>query len=465
MFDPILADIRFGCGLSPVVAAPGSVEEMLTRLAGADAIAAQFPIEPYAVFNERLIEQRANVRASRKAQTEDEKKAADKVRRRGKAAARLAQAEWIGVHVLRRTWTPDPFRERLAAFWGDHFTAQGKVGILKRGTSPYVEEAIRPHMMGSFADLVVAVTTSPLMIHYLDQSSSIGPNSERGLAKARDGGKPSGLNENLAREVLELHTLGVGAPYSQDDVRQLAELFTGMIYQPKEGVFFLETWAEPGAEEVLGVSYGGAGAATIADIHAALGDLARHPSTARHIARKLAVHFVSDTPDPALIDHVADRFLRTQGDLPQVYAALLEHPASWGRTLENVKLPFEFVASTARALAVTPDRFKGLNEKDLEDVLRGPLTRMGQPWEAPPGPDGWPEEDAAWISPQGLAARIAWAMRVPALWVDDLPDPRAFVLTALGPNPDPAARFAAQAAEAKHEGVGLVLSSPAFQRK
>jgi uncharacterized protein (DUF1800 family) len=309
------------------------------------------------------------------------------------------------------------------------------------------------------------VVTHPLMLHFLDQMQSVGPGS-RAARKAREKGRARqpGLNENLAREVLELHTLGVGGPYGQDDVRQLAELFTGLSFTPGEGFVFRPRQAEPGAETVLGRSYGG-NPATLESIHAALEDIAAHPATARHVAWKLAVHFVADDPDPALVDHVAARYLASDGDLMAVYAALLEHPAAWDPRLANVKPPADFIASTCRALAVAPDRLGEKRLKLIRRVLLGPMAVMGQPWQKPGGPDGWPEEDGDWITPQGLAARMRWAMAAPALLRPDLPDPRAFVTTALGPFAGEPVQFAAKAAETREEAIGLVLSAPAFQRR
>ncbi|MFD1509454.1 DUF1800 domain-containing protein [Lacimonas salitolerans] len=461
MFDPVLAEIRFGCGLSPMVAAPPSADAMLYRLAGPDAIAARFPVEDFTTFRERMIRAEGFLETRRKNRGTPEAQEARKAQQLERKHARIAQSEWQAQRMLRRVWTDNGLRERLTWFWADHFTAVGKAGTIRRAATPYVEEAIRPHVTGRFADLLRAAVTSPMMLHYLDQHRSIGPNSRRGL---NSGGR-AGLNENLAREVLELHTLGVEGPYSQDDVRQLAELFTGMYFDGRSGFKFRKDLAEPGAETVLGRSYGGT-EGNVADIFAVLDDLATHPATAAHVAQKLAVHFVADRPDPALVAHLTARFAETEGDLMAVTAALLEHPAAWAPGLQNVKQPWEFMTSAARALAVEPDRFDGAEENELRGLLQRPLVLMGQRWETPLGPDGWAEDDSAWITPQGLSARMSWAMTMPArLQRDRLPDPREFVDHALGPNAPEAVVFAAQAAENRREGVGLILSSPAFQRK
>ncbi len=176
------------------------------------------------------------------------------------------------------------FRERLVAFWTDHFTVAANGPVLSALVPDLVENAIRPHVGGRFGDMLEAVTLHPAMLIYLNQVQSAGPNSVAGKRRGK------GLNENLAREVLELHTLGVGAGYTQDDVRQLAELLTGLSVD-KSGFTFRSRIAEPGAEVVLGKRYGG-GEASLGDIRAVLADIAVHPDTARHLARKLIVHFV-----------------------------------------------------------------------------------------------------------------------------------------------------------------------------
>jgi len=176
------------------------------------------------------------------------------------------------------------------------------------------------------------------------------------------------------------------------------------------------------------------------------------------------VHFVSDTPDAALVDHVAAAYSASGGDLSACYGALLEHPAAWRMPDQKAKQPFHFVVSSLRALAVEERRLQALNAKDVLFYLGAPMAIMGQPWEQPVGPDGWDEAFEAWITPQGLAGRIQWAMTVPQKLRPMVPDPRAFVEAALGTRAGAELRFAAGAAETRGEGVGIILSSPAFQR-
>lgn len=459
-FSPELAEIRYGYGLSPAVAAPGSTNDMLAGLTGPDVMARRFPIESFDRYRQRLIDAQTIRRQRKKVKGTPEAEDLRKERQKLIKAARQAMVGWFGQSLMRCAHSPTAFRERLTWFWADHFTAIGKGGVIRHATSPYVEEAIRPYLSGRFADLLVAAVSHPLMLHYLDQTGAVGPGSRFAATRKTQ----LGLNENLAREVLELHTLGVGGAYSQQDVRQLAELFTGMTFGPKVGFRFKADRAEPGAEILLGKRYGG-DPAQMSAVRAALGDLAVHPDTARHIARKLAVHFVSDTPDAAFVDHVAARFVETDGDLMAVYGALLDHPAAWEAALRNVKPPFDFLASTCRALSVQPEVIAALKPAQVYKTLITPMALMGQRWQTPDGPDGWPEQDEAWITPQGLSTRLRWAIAAPPVLRADLPDPRRFVDVALGQQVPPPVRFAAEAAESRSEAIGLVLASPAFQRR
>lgn len=456
-YSPELADIRFGCGLSPDIPGPTSPQAMLDGLNGPDRMAQQFPISGFDTLRGRL-QTKADLYARLK-NSSDKSATRKKIKALRRDSAREAGRNFVQ-SLLRWTQTDTGFHERLVRFWADHFTARGKNPILKFATAAYVEEAIRPNVAGSFGDLLIATTTHPLMLHFLDQNMSVGPNSTR-AAKAK---RLKGLNENLAREVMELHTLGVGGPYTQADVRQLAELFTGLSYSRSMDFKYRPDFAEPGAETVLSQSYGG-GPATLDPVLRALRDLATHPATARYIAQKLAVHFVSDTPDPALVQHIEARFNDTGGDLRAVCSALLEHPSSWDARLSNVKPPVDFVASSCRALALGQQRIGGLEFNRVRRLLLGPLDLMGQPWLRPNGPDGWAEEDVAWITPQGVSTRLRWALSAPQKLRRDLPDPRQFVTTTLGQFAPPAVQFAADSAESRSDAIGLVLASPAFQRR
>ncbi|MEQ9261497.1 MAG: DUF1800 domain-containing protein [Roseovarius sp.] len=455
-FDAELAAIRFGTGLSPRIAAPRSAEEMLSSLTGPDKAANAFPIPSFASQTAAFNEMRELRKYYRQNQTDaDAKKAV----RRAYRELRQQGAHATAQVLRRRAQTEDGFRERLTAFWADHFTAVAPDKRLRPAQTHYVEEAIRPHVAGNFSEMLRAATTHPMMLLFLNQNASMGENSR--AAKNRKG--KQGLNENLARELLELHTLGVGANYTQTDVRQLAELLTGLSFDRDFIFMFKMNFTEPGAETVLSRSYGG-GTPRIEDIHAALDDLARHPATARHIAGKLAMHFTGDTPDPGLVSAMEAAYLRSDGHLPDVYATLLDHPAAWSPELTNVKQPIDFMGSTLRALDISAKYVPSGNLKKMREFFLLPLELMGQNWATQLGPDGWPEEDDIWITPQRLAARMQWAMITPFRILGALPDPREFVEVALGRYANETVRFAARAAETRPEGVGIVLASPAFQR-
>ncbi|WP_298260692.1 DUF1800 domain-containing protein [uncultured Litoreibacter sp.] len=456
-FTPEIAAIRFGEGLSPSIAPAKSVAEVMAQLRGDDLAAAAFPIPPLSDLYGDFAKVNALKKAARRGRKGPD---ADDLSRSYKQARRGFNSRLQGVFaplVSRSITSPQPFRERLTRFWADHFTVVGKTNLTRSAVPFYIEESIRPHIAGRFVDMLKAVMVSPMMLEYLDQNTSVGPNS-RGARGRR------GLNENLARELLELHTLGVGGAYNQTDVRQLAELLTGMSTDLSKGFVFRAKIAEPGAENVLGQAYGG-GAPAVEDVMAFLDDVARHPDTARHIARKIAVHFTSDTPDAGMVADMTQRFRETDGDLSAVYQVMLDHPFAWSSFGEKIKQPVDFMLSAMRVLEVPAVSLRKMNRTKRAAYVLTPMTAMGQHWFRPAGPDGWPEEAAAWVTPQGLAARIQWAMSAPSAFYRSLPDPRDFAEVALGGALDKKVEFAARAAETRREGVGLVLASPAFQRR
>ncbi len=464
VFDPDMAQTRFGYGRSPLVPGPQDVDEMVAQLRGAEEPLAGVRFPSDEEMRERIAALMGKRRVFRSAAEGSlERERLQKQYRAARRAAFQEIAGWTGATLARRVWSRDGLRERLVAFWADHFSAPGKNERYKYTAPSHVANAVRPYVAGRFEEMLIAAALHPQMLHYLDQSTSIGPNSSFAKAKPE---KYLGLNENLARELLELHTLGVGGSYTQHDVRQLAELLSGLTAHPNKGTVYVTKRTEPGSETVLGKEYG-TRRSRISDVESALRDLARHPDTARHLSRKLAVHFVSETPDEDLLVSMAARYLETDGDLAEVVEAMLRHPASWhpvAHGIGNFKQPELFVSSALRAFAVPLDQLLTVRRNRLDQLLGTPLRTMGQPWRQPIGPDGFSEEDVHWITAQGMAARLQWALSVPTALVGDLPDPRAFVETALGPNAPAAVRFAAGAAENRREGIALVLMSPGFQR-
>lgn len=456
-FDPHSAVIRFGMGLSPHHAVPESVDALLAEVTGPDHLAIANPIAPFAQAEPTLSTQAAAYRARHNARGTSDFDVAEARVRAMQKAAQAAQEHNVRATYRRAIDSTFGMRERLVAFWADHFTVVATGGNKRHLVSAYIEEAIRPHIGGRFEDMLRAVETHPMMLIYLQQVASVGPGSTIGQRRNQ------GLNENLAREMLELHTLGVGSPYTQKDVRELAEMLAGMTWTAADGQFFDPKRAEPGEETVLGVAY--PADASMDTINALLRDLAAHPATAQHIARKLAQHFVADQPAPELVASIAAAYLDHRGDLTACYAALLNHPSAWRADAQKVRQPFDFIVGSVRALGLRGNDIASLSTREYRRLLFNPLRVLGQSWQNPTGPDGWPDRAEDWIIPQTMAGRVSWAMTAPHRLMDPLPDPREVVHWALGPNADPAVVFAAGAAETRHDGIGVIFASAAFNRR
>ncbi|MBH1974501.1 MAG: DUF1800 domain-containing protein, partial [Rhodobacteraceae bacterium] len=382
--DSTIAAIRFGYGLPLPEGAPVTPEAMLALLAGPDRAARQWPSFDLEDFLQTEVGMAPFYKARRekKPVPPEAQASADKMVSMTNIALQAT--------VARALDSPDGLRERLVAFWASHFTVVIKQKYRRVMASALVEDAIRPNLTGRFGDLLTAVTLHPAMLEYLDQSSSVGPDSRFGMRKNK------GLNENLARELLELHSLGVGAAYSQTDVTQMAELLTGLTAQAEKGMVFEANRAEPGPETVLGKAYDGKG---LQPIRAVLQDLALRPETAAHLARKLAVHFVSDEPDPDLVAAIEAAYIESGGDLMASYGALLQHPAAWAMPFEKVRQPYDFVIAGLRAMGISGEAVVAMDRGLLRGVVLQPMAAMGQPYQSADGPDGWPEEAAAWITP------------------------------------------------------------------
>jgi uncharacterized protein (DUF1800 family) len=341
-----------------------------------------------------------------------------------------------------------PFVERLVHFWSNHFTVSTVKPVLAGLAGPYEAEAIRPHVMGNFAEMLQAVVRHPAMLLYLDNAQSIGPNSPAGRRRGR------GLNENLARELLELHTLGVDGGYAQDDVRALAEILTGWMIDRdrRPGAFrFMRPAHEPGDKVLLGARYREAGQA---EGDAALDALARHPSTARHVATKLVRHFVADDPPRAAVDHIANVFLSSGGDLRLVAGAMVDLPDAWTTPLPKVRSPNDMVIAALRALQVPVE----------DDKLVGSLHLLGQAPFRAGSPAGWPDTAAEWLGPEALMRRTDWAVAVGGR-VGRRTDPRLLAEQSIGPVASEETKFLIEGAPSAGEGVAMALLSPEFQRR
>ena len=372
-------------------------------------------------------------------------------------AAQKALTAGVGQEFLARARlgasTPASFRERWALFWADHFTVSATKEASGVVAGAFEREAIRPRVFGRFEDLLVASSQHPGMLIYLDQAQSFGPNSM--AARSRK----VGLNENLAREIMELHTVGADAGYTQADVTEFARALTGWSVgganEPDEvrGRYMFRARAhEPGERVIMGRRYSEVGEDQAARV---LHDLAANPHTARRISRKIAVHFVADDPPPALVDRLTRAWTKSDGRLDLVARALVEAPEAWAPAGAKFKRPYEFVVSSYRAVGAAPD--------DIGKIAPI-LTGLGQKPFSAPSPKGWPEDAAEWAAPDAVIKRLEYAKAFAAK-AGPLVDPVAVADSALGPRLGERSRLAIARAEDRPESLALLLMCPEFQRR
>jgi uncharacterized protein (DUF1800 family) len=356
--------------------------------------------------------------------------------------------------LQRATLADCGFTERLVTFWSNHFCISANKGQLARmWAGSFEREAIRPHVLGRFADMLKAVEQHPAMLFFLDNQQSLGPESRAGQNRKR------GLNENLAREILELHTLGVGGGYTQEDVTSLARIITGWTFAGRQGQLgppgsfvFNANAHEPGPKALLGRSYPAGG---VAQGEAALADIARHPSTAHFIATKFVRHFVADDPPLVLVARLREVFVATEGDLRALATALVDSSEAWSAPLTKMRSPYDFLVATGRLLARVPD--------DPTRYLGG-LNTLGQPLWAPPGPNGFPDTNAAWAAPEGLKLRLDIAAQVAARLGDNM-DPLDLLDLVAADAASAETRRTVERAESRRQALALLLMSPEFQRR
>jgi uncharacterized protein (DUF1800 family) len=374
--------------------------------------------------------------------------------------------------------TGRPLRERLVEFWSNHFAVSADKQPIGAIAGLFRDEAVRPHVTGSFRELLTAAIKHPAMLLYLDNQISIGPASALAGLANRNRNTRAGLNENLAREILELHTLGVDGGYTQDDVGELAKSLTGWSIggagpgagrAARPGGFprgagriadddgapgeftFRATLHEPGAKTILGTRFGEGG---VEEAEAVLAALALNPSTAIFLATKLARHFVADTPPAPLVDTLARAYLDNDGELMPVYRALLRHRASWQAPLAKYKTPQEFLISTYRALGRMPNGA----------TLIGVATQLGQRPLTPGSPAGWPDLAAHWNGGDALLKRIEWAAAQGGS-IGDRIDAPALADEVLGQTASEATRSGIRGAESGAQAIALLLAAPEFQRR
>jgi uncharacterized protein (DUF1800 family) len=476
-----IAVLRFGLGARPgdLAAAAGDPRAwLMAQIRGAVELAGNTPLTP----SDQIF---AEVQAARDYAQEMKREGAQAPAATGAAApfnpVRNAYLPHYRAQVLARAQsaalTARPFAERLVHFWTNHFAVSADKGAVSGIAGTLENEAIRPHVGGRFIDLLTAVEQHPAMIAFLDNQNSVGKDSDLAQLAARRqarrafaeqgtdaSGKPVrqfGINENLAREILELHTLGVDGGYSQTDVTAFAEIITGWSIGGGKGrlaggtpgrFYFRDNLHEPGAKTFLGKTYREDG---LAQGEAVLSDLARHPATAHFIATKLVRHFVSDDPPPAAVARVANAFLKSGGDLPKVYAALIESPEAWDAGARKFKTPEDFVFSTLRSLSISP--------RQPEEVLHS-FDLLGQRQYTPGSPAGWPDTSKAWDGSDALMHRVLWASRVADRYEQGL-EPVDVATSSLGAYARPETVTALRRATSSTQALALLLMSPEFQRR
>ncbi len=343
--------------------------------------------------------------------------------------------------------TDTPFRERLVWFWANHFTVSLRNGRTGAFGGDFVRTAIRPNVTGRFGDMLLAVMRHPAMLLYLDNAGSVGPNSTVG---ARTG---KGLNENLARECLELHTVSPASGYTQADVTSFARVITGWSVangeQEPAGFRFRPMIHEPGEQTVLGRTFPPGEEGGVA----ALGFLASHPATYRHLAAKLVQHFVADVPPPGAVSRIAAVLHDTEGDLRQAALALMGLPGAW-QPLAKLRSPQDYVLAVIRAADLPPD-----HRPDGAAIMRG----LGQPVFGAPFPIGWPDRAVDWAGPEAMMRRVDWAYGVSGRAA--MLDPASLAEASLGPLLTDATGTAIRRAGSRRDGLTLLFTSPEFQRR
>jgi uncharacterized protein (DUF1800 family) len=371
----------------------------------------------------------------------------------------LAEA---GARFRQSIATDRPFIERLTHFWTNHFAVSVDKGVLAALAGSYEREAIRPYVLGNFTDMLLATERHPAMLLYLDNELSMGADSRAARnIERRNPQRKIGINENLARETLELHTVGVEGGYTQTDVTAFSEVLTGWSIAGPQGwwsgaqpgtFLFRAAMHEPGSQVVMGGQYPDSGYDQGA---AVLRDLARRPATARFIATKLTRHFIADDPPAPAVARVAAAFVQSGGDLPTVYRALIDSPAAWEQPLAKYKSPADFIVSAYRGLEL-PVR--------ADKAPVGLFQLLGQRIWGPGSPAGWPDRSADWDGASELLKRIEWADAV-GQRIGPRRDAPQLAAQMLGGVLSGATREAIARAESAAQAVVLLLAAPEFMRR
>jgi uncharacterized protein (DUF1800 family) len=458
--DAAIAANRFGFG-----ARPGDLDRLGGR--AREALLAQLT-GPAPLLNDAALPGSRQLLAQIDAQRKEAQTGAVKLAQLLRDVFAPAYAADVAARVRQAVTSDRDFAERLVHFWSNHFAVSiDKAAVL--GLAGTMErEAIRPHVLGRFSDLLLAVEQHPAMLLYLDNQQSIGPNSR--LAKLADRrGRDLGLNENLGREILELHTLGVDAGYTQDDVRALATMITGwsigsggaqargLAAQLRSGgesgaFYFRAAFHEPGSQQLLGRRYGEDG---LAQGVSALRDLAVNARTARHVSTKLARHFVADEPPPGLVERMTNAWMESHGDLPSVYRTLINSPESWQQPLAKYKTPTDYLYSAFRMLALP------LQGRAQEIRM---FELLGQRAFAPGSPAGWPDRSADWDGSSALLKRLELAQQL-GQRLGTNRDAGKLADATLAPVLSADTRTSIARAEDGAQALALLLAAPEFMRR
>ncbi len=471
--DIAIAANRFGLGVRPDSPPAGKAADWLrTQMDRFDPRPATLSALPSRATLIQSLQELQDLKRAKKAEAanaDDETAVAEKVLGNYRKELRNHYSDAVEARLQVAITSQSDFAERLVHFWANHFAVSTDKVVITALAGNYEFDAIRPHIFGKFGDLLKSAIKHPTMLLYLDQAQSIGPDSvfAKRVNARRD--VDIGLNENLAREILELHTLGVRTVYTQADVTEFARALTGYtvtglargpIRRLVDGSMaagetaFVDAIHQPGTRKVIGTSYAQNGSG---QADAILSNLATHPATAKHIAMKLATHFVADTPPPTLVAKLEADFLKTGGDLKSLYRTLLSAPEAWSAGQTKFKSPWDWTVSALRAL----------NLKQLGANKQGPaglFAQMGQPIWRPGSPAGFGDSAKDWAGPAALMRRVETAGRFARLTAGRI-DARQLAPTILLGTLDPRTAEHIARAESPEQGLALLLVAPEFLRR
>ncbi len=366
----------------------------------------------------------------------------------GKLFAAEAQALLTNAVV-----SPAPFRERLVWFWANHFAimaADNPPCLSVAGA--YIRDAIRPNVTGTFSDMLLAVMAHPAMLSSLDNTTSIGPQSQQAVRALKNNRPLPNINENLGRETLELYTVGVQAGYAQADVDAMAYLLSGWTINTTtspRGFYYNPAVAQPGSQTVMGATFPGGQAGCASALQA----LGTSPYTYQHIATKLVTHFVSDTPSLSDVTTVYDALAATGGSLDAAAQALIGLPDAWV-PLAKLRTPLDLVIAALRAIGAT-----SATVPTIDPIVSG----LGQPTWCPPFPNGWSDFAADWAGPQSVILRMDWLTTLCGSLTGI--SPASVAASALGAFLSPNTVAAMNGVSSPSGQLTLLFSSPEFQRR